>query len=439
MSDRDHLVILGGNDAGLSTALSLRRCGDERPVTILEKKDYIGVGHCDLPYAAGSGPLDRSELIHQDPEEFGAKYNLEFKMNSRVESVKTARKTVYYRDKNGDRQEIEYGNLLVSTGARPVVPSAFSAADELFTITEIEPVERLNRQLTKSAPVVLIGGGAIGVETAFTLSRRGYNVALIEARRVLLPYSSTMAKKVEELLTEAGVRVFTGEPVEDVKQAGNNYRVITSERQHNAHTVVAALGVTPVTDYLSDPSFNKNEQGGLPVDNRMRTGVQGIYAAGDVILRPQFDGERELWPVASAASLDGWTAGMNLAGHSQSRGQGVRRLGFALAEQSFTRMGKAPDALPDSAEWVEATTGVRYLGEWRKVYTRLAIDPANNQLLAGEMSADANLAGFQLAPLARYLQDHATVDELARLETTYHPELNAMNHPLAIPARKYLQ
>ena len=439
MKDRNHLVIVGGNDAGLSAALAVRRCGDERKITVIEKNSYLGFAHCSFPYAAGSGEIQRQDYIHQDPDEFGSKYKIDFHMESEVYKLNTARRQVHYRNNSGEEKTISFDKLLVASGAEPIVPASFSAADELHVISKVEDIENLNRDLIKTDPVFIIGGGTIGVETAETLADRGYQVGLVEGRRLILPFSQAISEEVEEELVGKGVQVFKNQMVEDVKKVNNRYQIQTPDRNHTAGTVIAALGVKPVTGYLDDPSLNKDERGCLPVDNRMRTGVPGVYAAGDVILRHQFDGQREMWPVASAASLDGWTVGMDLAGRGVDRSRGVRRLGFSLFGTGFARMGTLPDNLPESAHWVEVTTGLNFLGERRRVRARVAVDTSNNLVLAGEIAAGANLAGFLLSPLGHFLQERAQVEKLAGLEAIYHPKLNAMNHPLAITARKYLQ
>ncbi len=156
-------------------------------------------------------------------------------------------------------------------------------------------------------------------------------------------------------------------------------------------------------------------------------------------MRPQCDNSRETWAVASAASLDGWTVGMDIAGRGYDRGKAVRKLGFAMSDKSFARMGRKPQQLSDGVSWIEGNTRVKYNGEWHEILARIAVKQTTELLCAGEIVADAGLAGFLLEPFAHYLQCRADVGELSQLEAIYHPALNAMNHPLAIPARKYLQ
>ncbi len=439
MSSREHLVILGGNDGGLSTVLAVRRCNDNRPITVVEKNDFLGHAHCDLPYAAGQMDVKKADLIHRDPEKFAEKYDVNFLLETEAVRVQTARKTVLCRRKNGQTAELEYGKLVLATGAEPVVPPSFTAADEIFTINRVDEIEELNSSLRKTEPVFIIGGGVVGVETADSLSEKGYTVGVIEGERLMLPFSRDFSRLVAEELTAAGVKLFEGQMVKDIQKNHGRFQITTDSAQFSAGTVIAALGTRPLTDYLNDPSFNLDSSGAVPVDNRMRTGVQGIYAVGDIILRPQFDNSRASWPVASAASLDGWIAGLDIAGRGQDRAKGVKKLGLALTNRSIARIGMMPSDLPTTSVWLESTTKVRFYQKWREVYSRIAIDKTTGQLLAGEIAAEANLAGFLLAPLAFYLQKHATVAELAQLEAIYHPELNSMNHALAIPARKFLQ
>ena len=173
-------------------------------------------------------------------------------------------------------------NVLVATGAAPVVPSLPGLDQVSFsTYREIFDNERLPHSMA------VIGGGPVGVEVAQAYQRLGTQVTLFAER--LLP-------KEEPSASEIVLRVFRREGVEVVPervvslaQAGDRIVVHSQHGRAECDMLFVAVGRRPVVDGLNlEAAGVKFSAAGVEVNEHLRTSARGIYAAGDVTGGQQF-------------------------------------------------------------------------------------------------------------------------------------------------------
>ena len=433
--DEERLVIIGGNTAGLSAALTVRRCGDNRPITILEKNSNIGVGSCSLPYKLGEDLQSLQELIKRDPHQFAHQYDVDLKTEAEVREVNPREKRVQFRQGEVNKY-VDYSDLLVASGSRPFVPEQFAASERLYTATSVSELEKINKNLHQTRKAAVLGAGPIGVEFSFHLARLGLEVTLVEEYEILSPLSRSLASEVKEQLRRENVNLLENTVVKNVRGKPGDFVVDTAARSLRVDLAIGALGFQPNTGFIAAPELEKLPDGSIPVDKYMRSGLPAVYAAGDVVARSRPGGGSLRWPMASAAAVDGWTAGMNITGSRQARAAELRRMGFALGDKSYARIGSLnPGA---GGECVEHEMEITFNGERRRLLVRLAAD-SSDEILGAEVIAGGNLAGLVLQPLAPQLLNRGKVAQLAQLEPIYHPGMNSLNSPLAVAARKILQ
>lgn len=173
--------------------------------------------------------------------------------------------------------------ILLASGSRPSVPpieglgeSGYLTSDTLFCL------ERLPSSL------IVIGGGPIAVETSQAARRLGVEVTLLESQaQILGREDGRLAARVRSILEREGVSIFTGAAVERVELRGSGRMVtgtVDGERHEwRAHGVLVATGRAPnVEDLgLAEAGISTSPKG-IVVDDRLRTSVSSIYAAGDV-------------------------------------------------------------------------------------------------------------------------------------------------------------
>jgi pyruvate/2-oxoglutarate dehydrogenase complex dihydrolipoamide dehydrogenase (E3) component len=188
-----------------------------------------------------------------------------------------------------DAQTIQVGEQLVrgrafllTTGARPRIPAIEGLRDVPFlTYEQIFDNDRLPRSM------IVIGGGPIGMEMAQAYQRLGADVSLMADR--LLPKDEPEAREVMRRVFEReGVRFVWGRAKSARKQA-DEIVVATDREEVRGDFLLIASGRQPTVAGLDlDKAGVVYSEKGIPVNDRLRTNVKNIYAAGDVTGGYQF-------------------------------------------------------------------------------------------------------------------------------------------------------
>ena len=140
--------------------------------------------------------------------------------------------------------------------------------------------------------VVIVGGGAIGAEFAYFLNAFGTKVTVVEMMDQVLPVEDReVASVVARQFKKQGMDLRVSTTVENVKvnKKSVSMDLVKGEKREsvNAEALLLAIGVVANTENLFSPRMNVAlEKGYVKVDDRYRTSVEGIYAAGDIIGPP---------------------------------------------------------------------------------------------------------------------------------------------------------
>lgn len=170
-------------------------------------------------------------------------------------------------------------SIIIATGSAPA-PLRCPGAENALTSDEFLAMEQL-----PVGPVVIVGGGVIGLEFASILAAYGVEVSVVEFCKEVLPgIDSDLAKRLRQALTKRGITFYCGTAVEEIAPG----RVVCSSRKGPveiaASTVVAAVGRRAVLPPgLENTSVKLTERGFVEVDPATyRTAAEGIWAVGDV-------------------------------------------------------------------------------------------------------------------------------------------------------------
>jgi pyruvate/2-oxoglutarate dehydrogenase complex dihydrolipoamide dehydrogenase (E3) component len=172
--------------------------------------------------------------------------------------------------------------FLLTTGARPRIPSTEGLNDVPFlTYEQIFENDRLPRSM------IIIGGGPVGMEMAQAHQRLGAQVSLVCDR--LLPKDEPEASEVVRRVFEReGVRFVCGR-AKSARKQGDEILVSTDREEVRGDLLLIAAGRRPAVGGLDlEKAGVAYSEKGIPVDDRLRTNVKHIYAAGDVTGGYQF-------------------------------------------------------------------------------------------------------------------------------------------------------
>lgn len=202
---------------------------------------------------------------------------------------------------------LSYSDLIIATGAKPLVPKAFADHQSVFTLRNIEDAFTIAERLTIASRIAIVGGGFIGCEVAASARYLGSNVTMIEALAAPLQRAigSAPARVVADLHVRMGVQVLVGTQVTSIEEAGDHARLSLGDgRQVETQTVVLGLGVRPDLKWLEGAGIATRR--GVLCDAWGRTSVPHVFAVGDVA---------EWWNPLSGTNciLEHWTSAVEQA------------------------------------------------------------------------------------------------------------------------------
>ena len=179
-------------------------------------------------------------------------------------------------------QLVRSKTFLLATGARPRIPPIAGLNEVPFvTYEQIFDNDRLPRAM------IVVGGGPIGMEMAQAYQRLGAQVTVVADR--LLPKEEPEVREVMQRVFEReGVRFAWGR-AKSARKEGDEIVVATDREEARGELLLIASGRKPTVAGLDLEKAGVNySEGGIPVDDQLRTNVKNIYAAGDVTGGYQF-------------------------------------------------------------------------------------------------------------------------------------------------------
>jgi dihydrolipoamide dehydrogenase len=206
-------------------------------------------------------------------------------------------------------ETVSFEHCIVATGSRPIELPGFDFADE--PILDSAGLLDLG---TVPDRLVVIGAGYIGMELSTVFAELGSDVTVVEMLDDVLPgYEDDVARVVRKRAESTGVDFQFGEGASGWRDAADGGVVVTTETEdgeestYGADRVLVAVGRAPVTDTLDagEAGLETDDDGFFAVDERCETGVDGIYAVGDVAGDPM---------LAHTASAEGIVAAETIAG-----------------------------------------------------------------------------------------------------------------------------
>lgn len=181
----------------------------------------------------------------------------------------------------GDRA-IQSKAFLLTTGARPSIPPIPGIRDVPFiTYEQIFDNDILPKTM------LIVGGGPIGIEMAQAYQRLGSQVTVVG--KAVLPKEDPEVQKLIKTVLEGEGVYFVLESAKEVQRKGNSVAITTDHQELNGDLLLVAAGRKPNLEGLDlEKAGVKYSPAGIFVDDRLRTNVHHIYAAGDITGGYQF-------------------------------------------------------------------------------------------------------------------------------------------------------
>ncbi|MGC9299223.1 NAD(P)/FAD-dependent oxidoreductase [Bacillus cereus] len=292
-----------------------------------------------------------------------------------------------------------YHKLLICTGAnnRRLEINGINKKN-IFTIRDMKEADELKGHLEDKESVVTIGGGVQGLETAWSILKAGKKVSIVEVapllmRRQLDTKSSLLLKRKIE---KEGVKVYLNTSIDSIlgKESVTGIKM-NDNSQINCDSIVYSIGVTPNTKLVHDTAIKLNR--GIVVDEKMRTNIDSVYAAGDVAeVNNEIEG---LW---GTALEQGRVAGSNMVSKTAIYKKEIPTTIFNAFNVSLFSIGVVNEEKCD-------TTIVEEDG--KEKYTRLFI---KDNKIVGVISLEGVAASI---PYKSAIEKHVSLEGIDLLNT----------------------
>lgn len=281
--NQEHIVIIGASAAGLSCAHTLVSNNFTGTITVISAEQAMPYNKCLLAdYCSGSKQFD--EILTR-----GAQYFAEHKINVRLGSKVVAinRELRYVELHTGQR--LSYSKLVLAIGTQPRNLPGLIGISGVYNFHTMEDVDGILCYVKEHQPkeAIVIGGGLSGLEAADALLAHGIQVTLVERSTSLIPgmLDAQSAEFLRNKALQAGVEILADAQVTQI-QHDQGYITgiqLVGGREIACQLLIVAIGNHAQTELIAAAGIT-NEQGGIVVDEYMRTNDQYILAAGDCII-----------------------------------------------------------------------------------------------------------------------------------------------------------
>ena len=437
------VVIVGGVAGGAAAAARLRRMDEGAEILLIERGEHVSFANCGLPYHIGGEIEDRGDLLVMTPVSLQAWFNLDVRILTEVVAVDPEKKEVEIRRvTNGEVSRESYDKLVLSPGAKPVVPPlAGIESERIRTLRNMADMDAIMAVVDGGVQrAMVVGGGFIGLEVAEQLRRRYIQVTLVELLDHVMPsVDPEMASPLHATLRDHGVDLHLGTEVVGFEESGDSLQVkLSSGKVVEVDLALVAVGVRPESDLARAAGLEVTQKGAIVVDEHMRTSDPDIYAVGDaVVVRQKQLGTPTWLPLAGPASRQGRVAANHITGKAPDTFTGV-------VGTSVCRVFDITVGCTGLGEKALKEAGISYLRQYvgpffvasyfpgaARVTLKILFSPEDGKLLAAQ-GVGAGGIDKRVDVLATALQAGMTVFDLEDLELGYAPPYGATRDPVNI-------
>jgi NAD(P)H-nitrite reductase large subunit len=288
LMNKIHVLILGAGPAGLAAAEAAAAQGAE--VTLCGEEHYPPYWRPRLTHAL-SKPEPVEKLLIKKPDWY-AQNGVVLLTDRTAQRIDAGHRKVFW--KSGD--ETPYDALVLAAGASPNIP-AVAGVKTAYALRSYDDAVKIRQAALETGKAVIIGGGLLGLETAWELNNAGVKTALIERSPWLMPRQLNRegGQYLQHRLEFTGITLITGIDPSNLQE------------YYAGACVILCAGVQATLTVLEGSGILANRS--VIVDDHMRTNMDGIYACGDIA---EYQGRN--WGLMSVAQEQGKVAGANAAG-----------------------------------------------------------------------------------------------------------------------------
>ena len=302
-------LIVGGGVAGVMAAQAIARADPTAQVHIFGAEPHPYYQRPRL-WEFIAGKIERDALYFRPPVWY-AERGIHLHLGVRVTEIDPHA----HRLTLADSSRVEYDRLLLAMGGHPFVPPFEGVRKKgVFTLRTLEDALAIKEYAQGIATAAVIGGGLLGLETAWALLSPGLEVSVIEFVPHLLPRQLDVegAQILQSRLEALGLRIVTDAATEAI--LGDERAVgvrLKDGRVIDGELVLISTGIRSRVELAREAGLEVNR--GVVVDEQLRASATDVYAAGDVA-----EFEEVVYGIIPAAIEQARAAAMNMVSSSSA-------------------------------------------------------------------------------------------------------------------------
>lgn len=278
------ILLIGANHAGTAMANTLMGTYPGHELTIIDRNDNISYLGCGTALWIGQQISGTEGLFYCSADAFREK-KATVHLETSVDSIDFANKTVHATDKEGKSFTESYDKLVLATGSLPIEPNITGIdLENVYYVKLFQDGQSINKALEDPSVknVAVIGAGYIGVEIAEAIQRRNKKAMLFDTASTCLTgyFDSCLTDKMNAVLEKNGVELHYGETLTQVNGEGKVSSITTDKGTYDADLVLLAIGFKPNTN-LGKEHLTLFKNGAYLVDLHQQTSDPDVYAIGD--------------------------------------------------------------------------------------------------------------------------------------------------------------
>ncbi len=439
-----NIVIIGGGASGLTTASNIRKFDEDSQIIVFTTQKHVAYSPCAIPYVIGGHIDSFNDIIMHRPEEYMRK-NIRILTETTVTEIDKDLSEVVYEDKNGNKQIMKYDKLVIATGGKPLIPPIPGKDLEgVFKVRTVEDGLDIQNYANKSKRVVLVGGGAIGLELGSELANKGLEVTIAEMVPQLFPrsFDKEMSDKFQEHLQSNKIEILTGAAVESINGETKVESVTIDGVERPADMVILSTGVRPQTE-LAESIGCKMGKFAIEVDDHMETSIENVYAAGDCVqVTNAITGEITLSPLGTTAVRQGIILAKHLTGHDIEfqpvLNSTVSQIGkMEMGAIGITEQEAVNQGIDVVVSRIDSLSRARYYPGSEPLFIKL-IAKTDGTIIGCQMFGQEAVAE-RVDTMTAIMSQKLKCEDVVSMEFSYAPPLSTVVDPIAQAAEDCLE
>lgn len=441
----DRLVVIGGDAAGMSAVMQVRRRQPDREIVVLEKGRWTSYAACGIPYLVGGSVGELDDLVARSPEAFRDRHDVDVRLGHEARAIDLDARVVEAWDHDrGATVQVGFDSLLVATGARPLRPDLPGIDHPMvYGVQTLDDADVLDARVGDDGVrrAVVVGGGYIGLEMAEAFVQRGLEVTLVEAADQLMPtLDADVAAPLVDAMGGLGIDVRLRTPLEAVEDG----TVVAGGERLPADVVVLGLGTRANAGLAAEAGIEVGVKGAIRVDRRQRTSAAGVWGAGDCCESYHLVARAPVHiALGTVANKQGRVAGINIAG-GYAAFPGA--LGTAVTKVCNIEIGRTGLSRREAEHYgfatvearIEGESRARYLPERKAITVKALAEVGTGRLLGAQIVGEEGTAK-RIDVLATAIQAGLDVEQLVDLDLGYAPPFGPVWDPVHVVARELIR